>query len=189
MNNKQFFFTLFLAVTSGCLGGVLSVWFLIPQAVLAQDETQNVLEAREFRLVDASGKLRARLAIDDLIGSRTTGLEMFGENGEKNVILRTGDYGMAFLTLANEGGATAELTVNRQDSQLQLSRSTRNPRVRLGLSQKGLPSLTLFDQNNNLRSILGSTELIVDGTGFTGLPAPSSLLLFDEEGKVVWSAP
>jgi hypothetical protein len=83
MNNKQFFFTLFLAVTSGCLGGVLSVWFLIPQAVLAQDETQNVLEAREFRLVDASGKLRARLAIDDLIGSRTTGLEMFGENGEK----------------------------------------------------------------------------------------------------------
>ncbi len=35
-------------------------------------------ESREFRLVDANDTLRARLAIDDLIGSRTTGLEMFG---------------------------------------------------------------------------------------------------------------
>ncbi len=189
MNDKQFFFTLFLAVTSGVLGGVLSVWVLMPQAVLAQDEPQKVIEAQEFRLVDASGKLRARLAVDDLIGSRTTGLEMFGENGEKNVILRTGDYGMASLALANEGGATAELTVNRRDSRLQLSRSIRNPQLRLGLSQKGLPSLTLFDQNNNLRSILGSTELIVDGAASTELPAPFSLVLFDEEGKVVWSAP
>ncbi len=146
-------------------------------------------ESREFRLVDANDTLRARLAIDDLIGSRTTGLEMFGENGEKNVILRTGDYGMAVLTLANEGGATAEIQVNRQDSRLQLSRSTRNPRVRLGLSRKGLPSLTLFDQNNNLRAILGSTELIVDGTGSTALPGPSSLVFLDEEEKVVWSAP
>ncbi len=44
-------------------------------------------ESREFRLVDANDKLRARLAIDDLIGSRITGLEMFGYNGQKNVII------------------------------------------------------------------------------------------------------
>ncbi|MCH7805435.1 MAG: hypothetical protein IH937_15310 [Acidobacteria bacterium] len=46
-----------------------------------------------------------------------------------------------------------------------------------------------MDEDGNNRAVLGSTELKITRTGSTEIRAPSSLVLFDEEGKVLWSAP
>ena len=54
MSRKQFFFTLLVAVISGFVGGMLGVWFLMPQSVLAQDSPQKVIETQEFPVVVSS---------------------------------------------------------------------------------------------------------------------------------------
>ena len=62
MNRKQFIFTLLLALLSGLMGGVLSVWFLMPQSVLAQSTNQDIavgkITARSITLLDENGNTR-----------------------------------------------------------------------------------------------------------------------------------
>ena len=55
-------------------------------------------------------------------------------------------------------------------------------------SEKG-PQIILVDEHANTRAVLGSTQLKHPDTGSTEIRAPSSLVLFDEEGNVVWKAP
>jgi len=50
------------------------------------------------------------------------------------------------------------------------------------------PMIRVADSRHAPRAILGVTSL-TPPTGSTEIRAPSSLVLFDEEGKVVWSAP
>lgn len=61
MNRQYFFLTLSVAIISGVLGGALSVWFLVPQSVLAQEGVPKVIEAQEFRVVDEKGRRRVTL--------------------------------------------------------------------------------------------------------------------------------
>ncbi len=49
--------------------------------------------------------------------------------------------------------------------------------------------LSLYDDEERRPTVLGTTQLKHPDTGSTEIRAPSSLVLFDEEGKVVWSAP
>ncbi len=86
MNRKQFVLTLLVAVISGFLGGALSVWFLMPQSVLAQDEPQKVIEAEEFRLVDSGGTTRATLGLGRFLRD-SVGLYLFNEDGKVRVEL------------------------------------------------------------------------------------------------------
>jgi len=64
-----------------------------------------------------------------------------------------------------------------------------NLRASLYLDSDGNPRLSFYDNKGNLRVALGPTELKHPDTGSTEIRAPSSLVLFDEDGKVVWSAP
>ena len=62
MNRKQLLLTLSVAVISGFLGGAFSVWLLMPPSVLAQDKPpKQTIEAEEFVLKDAQGRIRAKL--------------------------------------------------------------------------------------------------------------------------------
>jgi len=49
--------------------------------------------------------------------------------------------------------------------------------------------LSLSFSDPNTRTVLGTTQLKHPDTGSTEIRAPSSLVLFDEDGKVLWSAP
>ena len=49
--------------------------------------------------------------------------------------------------------------------------------------------LSLYDDEQRPRAVLGTTRLKHPDTGSTEIRAPSSIVLFDEEGKVLWSAP
>ena len=60
----------------------------------------------------------------------------------------------------------------------------------LGLYLQGEePHISLQDKDGNLRVALGTTRLKHTDTGSTEIRAPSSLVLFDEDGNVVWWAP
>ncbi len=53
----------------------------------------------------------------------------------------------------------------------------------------GRDYITLNDEEHNTRAVLGSTDLKVPKTGTVIKRSPSSLVLFDKEGKVIWKAP
>ncbi|MFH2218178.1 MAG: hypothetical protein ABII68_00780 [Pseudomonadota bacterium] len=58
------------------------------------------------------------------------------------------------------------------------------------LSLKGKkPNIILKDENDNVRAILGSTELKYTKSGTVEMRSPASAVLFGEDGKVIWSAP
>ena len=62
MSRKQFIFTFSLALLSGLIGGVLSIWFLMPPSVLAQSTNQDIavgkITARSITLLDENGNDR-----------------------------------------------------------------------------------------------------------------------------------
>jgi len=255
MNRKQFIFTLLLALLSGLMGGVLSIWFLIPTSVLAQDEVPRVIEAQEFRVVAQDGTMRIKLAIgtdggsylslfdpgemsrvslttaangisllgfndDDgavrayigmtpeprvsLFGdSRDPGISMrmapepeivvFDESGSTVISLSRLDDGNPSLQMVGDG-ALVSLIDDEQHPRIFLSLFESKPElsisdnqgIRVQVNEEGV---TVRDKSARFRAVLGTTRLNHPDTGSTEIRAPSSLVLLDEEGNVVWSAP
>ncbi len=165
MRRKQLVFVLLVGLISGFLGGVLSIWFLMPPSVWAQDEVPKVIEAREFRVVDEEGKARIELT------SRISGAPALVFYGD-----REGDF-----------------RVILDQSSLEIYGPDKNQkdysRLHFLVSSETGPQIILVDEHANYRAVLGSTQLTHPDTGSTEIRAPSSLVLFDEYGNVVWSAP
>jgi len=284
MNRKQFIFTLSVALLSGSMGGVLSIRFLMPPSVLAQDEPPKVIEAQEFRVVDEDGnvqlwlsakhgpelhifdrqsQLRVRLSLktdgsphmifkgrtpqlalhderaisrialrmdrDEESGHTMPMLRIGDEQNRLRVVIGSGsrrseiDSGLPYMYLLDaKGSMLAELSLSPiirgldegwdydnlepslilrdyeelgwtslDPSSVRLSdlhTDYLGPEAELSVSPEGA-SLVLSDKRLKERAVLGTTELKNTRTGSTEIRAPSSLVLFDEEGKVVWSAP
>ena len=141
MSRKQFLLTLLVAIISAFLGGALSVWFLMPQSVLAQDGVPKVIEAQEFRVVDEEGQVKAKLVVledgnaslillgdtpmlsfwDQSLNDRMMigifpdqqpGLIISDKEGNTRLTLSLGREGEPYLKLQDKAGdKTAELTV------------------------------------------------------------------------------
>lgn len=85
------------------------------------------------------------------------------------------------------GGVT--LTAH-SDSSSSLSLGPKIPGgISLDVQKDGSPSLTLSDSTGRARAVLGEVELVTERTGKTDKLPPSSLVLFDKDGKVIWRAP
>lgn len=52
-----------------------------------------------------------------------------------------------------------------------------------------LPSLSISDERGTNRAALGHTEVEREATGVIEVRPPSSLVLFNKDGKVIWKAP
>lgn len=185
MIHRQFALLLMVCILSSLLGGGLVVWLLIPQSVLAQGELPEVIKARSFEVVDGDGKTRVtisehRLQMEDDYGQRVmlsmllgptitlvSGSNMAGMSTDSLQIVN----GDAFTSAGIQSGALAVQGVGNQRAFLFGNR------------------LILTDSTGRDRAILGTAELKDTRTGSTEISAPSSLVLFDEEGKGVWSAP
>ncbi len=72
---------------------------------------------------------------------------------------------------------------------LQLYDQDENGRVDLSLKPSGRPGLELSDRNARVRAAFGYTEIVVPDTGKIEQRQISSVVLFDQEGKVLWHVP
>jgi hypothetical protein len=150
----------------------------------AGEPVADVVRAKRFVLLDDSGKVRARLEVEGEWGPRLVLL-----NEEVRIVaglqvLKTG----ASLTLGNENEqARVSLGFDQGVSSLRLWDENGKSSVGLEVSRVG-PTISLDDANGALRAVLGTSALGPDA-GEIEITAPSSLLLFDKEGKVLWRAP
>ena len=197
MNRKQFLLTLSVAIISAFLGGTFGVWFLMPPSVLAQDELPKVIEAQEFRVVDDNGVVRGSIGLNQsgvtlnfrdvtrtksaevLVTEIGVGIVLSDESQESAIRMMTGGssgYGSISIT-------AAESTLIATPNILTVSHPAGSILV-----DAEKPMIRVADSRHAPRAILGVTSL-TPPTGSTEIRAPSSLVLFDEEGDVVWSAP
>jgi hypothetical protein len=70
-----------------------------------------------------------------------------------------------------------------------LSQGGAKAQVCMGFLDDGDPTLQLMDKAGGVRAVMGSTWLKGSDTETRVVLPPSSLVLFDKDGKVIWQAP
>ena len=180
MGKKAYVVMLILALVAGAVGGALSNKIFWRQEEKPEDlELRKVIVANEIHLVDNQGRARWVLA--------------FSRDGEPSVtfVNRDGWAPMA-MGVNRNGFPFFNMILQPQKGEgpsLTLMDGTMKNRAVLGLWEDGEPYLRLLDENGQVRATLGSTVLRDSLTGRSVRRPCSSLVLFDEKGKIIWSAP
>ena len=167
MPKKQFATLLAAVLISAFLGGALMNWWQTQAQAAHAHAGAQPLMASEVSLVDASGKVRAQLAFRQIQGRMQPGLFLYGPDGKER----------AGLTLLG----TKDLPA------LALSDPSGEIRLWLGLNSGGAPQAVLYDAGRGLRAALGA--LTLQGPGGPRKLQESSLILLDENGKLIWQVP
>ncbi len=162
------------------LAGVVALAVIVAVVLMGQATQSKVVkrvEAEEFVLRDSNGKIRARLAMNEL-GAPSLSLlytdgtpvaELWGGVIEKE----------AHLSFYHQNGRrSAFLSTARGASALAFIDKDGNFRVTLSIDTDGLPAMRLADKNSKVRA-----GLTVDTGG------NATLSFSDKADKVIWSAP
>ncbi len=200
MNRKQYSLLLVLALVAGLASGVASSWFFSNQPVFAKEATKRaeeispelrVIMAKEIMLLGLDRKPRIRLMVDN---NGEPGLHFYDEEGRYRAGFSVG-AGTPALTMHDKSGLRLQIGLMRLTSigaewpTILLIDKKGVQRTILTLDPIGRPHLTLKDDKDNSRAILGYTSLKHTQTVIGGKRPPSSLVLFNETGEVIWKAP
>jgi hypothetical protein len=164
---------LFLGDENGKLGVMLSTESGL--VLSEQDKKLRVtLHKDGLTLYDENGKKRA-LLVKDFLG-------FYDENGKPRIAVFAG---------GGEGGKIGIALWDRNTNLYawyggSVINFSENGKSRTVIGKDGL---YLFDENEKLRAVLGVAELEKTKTGEGITTAPSSLVLFDKEGKMIFKAP
>jgi hypothetical protein len=208
MKKRDYALMLTVAMFFGLVGGGMMSWVFNSQLVFAQKTAghEKVIMAEEFRLVDKDGAQLATLHVDQTgqpnmiindiahtprltMSFGSEGALKFGLNdkkGKKTVFMEVDDKGAATLGM---GIPNIRFSVSADGRPfLYLSDGTR-PRAVLGLWPDGDPNLTLIGKDGNRRAVLGSIEPETSQIAIIDKRPISSLVLYGEDGRVIWNTP
>lgn len=170
----------------------------------------KVVEADEYLLRDRKGNVRAMLGFREGapllsfydeeqtlrigLGFTTDGLPTV------SILSKSGNIRSSLTVLANDTTALhlydrtekarAVLAVGADGTpSFSLFGKDKDGSVVLGVDNGGVSGVTLSDRRGIARAVLGSISLETGRTGVVEKRPESSLVLFDKDGKLVWSAP
>jgi hypothetical protein len=179
LNKMHYIFVATIALAAGLVGGAMSHG-LDRAAESGQEERQltGVVVATEIHLVDDQGKDRWVLRLS--------------KDGEPDMtfINKRGWAPMA-LGLNKTGSPYYNMVLEPQNGgpSFLLLDSDMKSRAALGLRENGEPYLSLIDPSGQVRANLGSIDFRNPLTGETEKRPPSSLVLFGEDGRILFSVP
>jgi hypothetical protein len=151
----------------------------------AGDSSAKNLVAKSLTIVDEHGKPRIKLASIE----NSAALVLYDEKGTIRASLGTDNETGTALGLNDEKGKPrAALYGTRDGSALALFDEQGKPSAGLA-TDKGAPRLAIVDGQGTLRAVFGSAQLEDTRTGETEATGPSSVTLFDKDGKPIWRAP
>ncbi len=164
--------------------GVIGIGvFLVTWFIVSRTHTSDVVFAKRFTLVDDSGITRAELAVRE----EGAVLSLCDENGKFRTMLRVGKDGSRLDLFDENGKLRTSLCEVKGLNGLILTDENQKPRATLVVTKDG-PGLDLFDENENVRASMGTGQTETEDGRVTTYPE-SSLLLFDQDGYVIWEAP
>lgn len=204
MKMRQTLLVFLLALMGGFIGGHLSRGVPVGQEAFAERATdgKRVIEAGEFRLVDQKGLRLASLTIREESGQAA--LAFYDDKGQERFLLGINYDRQPGMALFDRNGLTNLSVGIPADGQPNLAMYNERGRQTLGVVQEGVyliaedgttrtflgrGTLRLNDANATLRTALGSLEPPGDKGPGGSRRAVSSLVLFDENGNLLWSAP
>lgn len=180
MGKKPYVVMLILALIAGVIGGVLSSKIFSRQDETPEDaELRKVIVANEIHLVDQDGKARWVMAMSR---DGEPSVTFVNKDGWAPMAMGVNRNGFPFFNMILQPGKGGGPSLALMDG-------TMKNRAVLGLWEDGEPYLRLSDRNGQVRATLGSTVLRDSVTGASIRRPCSSLVLFDEEGEIIWSAP
>ncbi|MFH0845068.1 MAG: hypothetical protein V1930_06290 [Pseudomonadota bacterium] len=181
MKKHQYMIVLALALVGGLLGGGLSGRFLSVKPVPARKDPilKKIIVANEFHLVDEGEKDRWVLALSK---EGEPSITFINKNGWAPMAMGINRDGIPYFNMIPQPFDTEGPSFIMMDSY-------QRKRAILGLRGSGEPYLSLLDHNGQVRAVLGSVEFTNELTGSSEKRPCSSLVLFDEQGRIIWSAP
>jgi len=114
-------------------------------ATTASRAAPAVVEAQEFRLVDATGETRAKLGLSKDLPR----LDMYDENDKVRVVLAVGTGGPGILLADRSGELRLILSVDGNGPRLGLADEKGTKRVMLEV-ERGKPAVVLHDESGRL---------------------------------------
>jgi hypothetical protein len=195
---------LMLAVVAGFAGGVLSGHMFKTDTANAKEGNKKVMDVETLRIVDKDGTPRGSLGVSPagsvgLLMSDKNGANMFltassfsffDKRVKERISFEIKEEGFPYLAFRDENGKARAQVTQSNDGDIGFALLDKQGRLRaiFKLDKEGLPYIRLLDENGNFRAVLGHTELVIK-TGTVEKRAAASLVLFNKEGKVLWSSP
>lgn len=206
MRKKQFLLVLAASFIGGIIGGLISEKiFTNHQAFAENGAASRIIEAKEFRVIDDAGNTIGSFGREDAMGAvlsiqkekdksgsgASVRLFYFGLEAEytspgywKHEKVKTiiWPWGMSYTEFS-------KLDIDKNEKSFLGFTPPSNIRIGASESNSPGPAIILRDRNRNLRAVLGATDLREAKSDAQIQRPPSSLVLFNEQGKVVWQAP
>lgn len=181
MTTKQYIMILGLALIGGVIGGTLSGRLLSRGPVQTPEDVdpKKVMVANEFHLVDVEGKDRWVLALSK---EGEPNITFINKYGWAPMAIGMNKQGFPFFNMILEPRKGGSPSIVLMDSAME-------NRAVLGLRQDGEPFLSFLDETGKICASVGGVELKNPLTGSSEKRPCASLVLFDEHGEVIWSAP
>jgi len=197
MKSKQSGLFLVLAIVAGFAGGFISNQIVANKSAFAENEqkSRKVIVAEEFRLVDENGIPRAKLGFDSTFQKTELLLSSPKDDplGTPLILLSIGTSG-GFLRI--DGGRSREIFAYRAvlsayEGQAKMSMGrVVIPQGNIELSTSDLATdIVLRDYYYNKRAVIGNMELMSEKTWIEQKNPLFSVVLLNEKGDVLWSAP
>jgi len=171
----------------------------------------EVIEAKRFVVKDASGRNLAALGTDrdgapllvltnldgglgatlEVTAVRRPALTLYDRTGNSRAIMSVDSEGSPSLSLTDKTGTPrVGLAVATQGSGgLVLYGDKNTARASLGLGTSWSPYLVFMDDGGNIRTALGHADALPPALTKTFRLADYSMMLLNEKGGMVWSAP
>jgi hypothetical protein len=187
MTKKQYASIVLFTIVTGFIGGKLSNHMLIGESVFADNRTshEKVIRSESFTLVDKNGEYRGELRVQK---DGNPSFVLADKNGKfRFLFLITDDK--VNLNLKDVDEKTWFSLFNSNGPTMNLFDKDGHVRTSLSLDINGEPGLELKDKHDLTRAVFGGVKLESPKTGSAVKRAASSLVLFDVDGKVLWSVP
>ncbi len=190
MNRKDLSIVVIVAVVAGLIGGAVISTLFQTGLVSAQEspKLQKVIMAEEFVVISEPGKGYANLKASP---NGVTLYLSYGD-GPNATISASPDGVLLYLTNTPLETSSSNIVLTlRKDGEAFLSMNGKRgeEQVYLTTGKDGSPFIRLKDVNGRTRTVLGNTSFVHPQTGVVERRPPSSLVLFNEKGNVIWKAP
>jgi hypothetical protein len=179
LNKMHYIILATIALTAGLVGGAMSDRLIrAAESIQEERELTKVIVATEIHLVDDQGKERwiLRLSKDG-----EPAMTFINKNGWAPMALGLNKTGSPYYNMVLEphnGGPSFVMLDSDMKS-----------RTALGLRENGEPYLSFMDPSGQVRANLGSIDFRNPLTGKTEKRSSSSLVLFGEDGRILFSVP
>jgi len=161
----------------------------------AKVDTKKTVEANEFVLKDTNGVVRAKLGMGLVFPLKDgPGLVLYNEGGLERASVATSEE-QSQIHLGSNGSITSSTSSTmwagipgKDGSGVAITGPSGVVRMNLNGTVIGGPQIGLQDMEG-YETHIGKTDLVFTKSGKTQQTSAASVVMFDKEKKVLWSAP